>query len=50
MISEVFKTVQEEVGYLPIHQQPLSWGASDRVTVVQRPDNSLDFRYVVVNK
>ncbi len=50
MISEVFKTVQEEVGYLPIHQQPLSWGASDRVSVVQRPDNSLDFRYVVVNK
>lgn len=50
MIAEAFKLVQDEVGYLPLHQQPLSWGASDRVTVNQRADNQLDFRYVVVNK
>ncbi|MBL4666039.1 MAG: ABC transporter substrate-binding protein [Sneathiella sp.] len=50
MIKEAFKIVQDEYGYLPLHQQPLSWGASDRVTVNQRADNVLDFRYVVVNK
>lgn len=48
MISQAFKIVQDEVGYLPIHQQPLSWGVSDRVTVNQRADNALDYRYVVV--
>ncbi|MBO6826416.1 MAG: ABC transporter substrate-binding protein [Sneathiella sp.] len=50
MIAEIFKIVQEEYGYLPLHQQPLSWGVSDRVSVVQRADNQLDFRYVVINK
>jgi peptide/nickel transport system substrate-binding protein len=50
MIKEIFSIVKKEYGYLPIHQQPLSWGVSDRVTVSQRADNALDFRYVVVNK
>jgi peptide/nickel transport system substrate-binding protein len=36
------------VGHIPLHQQPLSWGVSDRVNVNQRPDNVLDLRYVVV--
>jgi len=48
MIKEVFKIHQDEVGHIPLHQQPLSWGVSDRVTVNQRPDNVLDLRYVVV--
>jgi len=48
MIKEAFKIVKDEYGYLPIHQQPLSWGVSDRVSVNQRADNALDFRYVVV--
>ncbi|MBL4739885.1 MAG: ABC transporter substrate-binding protein [Sneathiella sp.] len=50
MIKEIFQIVKDEYGYLPLHQQPLSWGVSDRVTVSQRADNGLDFRYVVVNK
>ncbi len=50
MIKEAFKLVQDDYGYLPIHQQPLSWGVSDRVTLNQRADNGLDYRYVVVNK
>jgi len=48
MIKEVFKLHQDEVGHIPLHQQPLSWGVSDRVNVNQRPDNVLDLRYVVV--
>jgi len=50
MIAEAFKIVKEDVGYMPIHQQPLSWGVSDRVTVNQRADNGLDYRYVIVNE
>ncbi|GLQ06722.1 ABC transporter substrate-binding protein [Sneathiella chinensis] len=50
MIKEAFQIVKDEVGYLPIHQQPLSWGVRDGVSVVQRADNILDFRNVVVGK
>lgn len=48
MIDEAFMIHQDEVGHIPLHQQPLSWGVSDRVEVFQRPDNVLDLRYVVV--
>ena len=47
-IDEAFQIVKDEVGYLPIHQQPLSWGVRDGVTVAQRADNVLDFRNVVL--
>ncbi|MEM8686668.1 MAG: ABC transporter substrate-binding protein [Pseudomonadota bacterium] len=50
MIDEAFKIHQDEVGHIPLHQQPLSWGISEKVSVVQRPDNVLDLRYVTVNK
>ena len=48
MIDEAFKIHKDEVGHIPLHQQPLSWGVSDKVDVVQRPDNVFDLRYVVV--
>ena len=48
MIDEAFQIVKDEVGYLPIHQQPLSWGVRDGVSVAQRADNVLDFRNVVL--
>lgn len=48
MITEAAKIIRKEVGYLPIHQQPLSWGVRDGVSVAQRPDNVLDLRYVVL--
>ena len=50
MIDEAFKIHQDEVGHIPLHQQPLSWGVSDKVDVVQRPDNVFDLRYAVVKK
>ena len=50
MIDEAFKIHAEEVGHIPLHQQPLSWGTSDKIDVVQRPDNVLDLRYVTINK
>ncbi len=50
MIDEAFKIHQDEVGHIPLHQQPLSWGVSDKVDVVQRPDNVFDLRYTIVKK
>ena len=48
MIDEAFRIVQEEYGYFPLHQQPLSWGIREGVEAAQRPDNVLDFRNVVL--
>ncbi len=48
LIDEAAKIIREEVGYLPIHQQPLSWGVRDGISVAQRPDNVLDLRNVVL--
>ena len=47
-IDEAFTILKNEYGYLPLHQQPLSWGVRDGVTVAQRADNVLDFRNVVL--
>ena len=48
MIEEAFEIHKEEVGHIPLHQQPLSWGVSDKVDVIQRPDNVFDLRSAVV--
>lgn len=48
LIDEAFSIHKAEVGHLPIHQQPLSWGVRDGVSVAQRADNVLDFRNVVL--
>ena len=48
MIEEAFRIHKDEVGHIPLHQQPLSWGVSEQVDLVQRPDNVLDLRYVTV--
>ncbi len=48
LMDEAFTILQDEVGYLPLHQQPLSWGVREGVDVVQRADNVLDFRNVVM--
>ena len=29
----------DDVGYIPLHQQPLAWGVSKTTHVIQRPDN-----------
>ena len=49
LIDEAFKIHRDEVGHIPLHQQPLSWGARDNVDVFQRPDNVFDLRYAIVN-
>lgn len=47
MISEALKIVHhDDIGYIPLHQQPLSWGVRKGVTLSQRADNALHYWYI----
>jgi peptide/nickel transport system substrate-binding protein len=48
MIDEAFTIHKEEVGHITLHQQPLSWGVSDKFDVFQRPDNVFVAYYAVM--
>ncbi len=48
LIKEAFTIVKNEYGLLPLHQQTLSWAIRSDLRVKQRPDNVLDFRYVIL--
>jgi peptide/nickel transport system substrate-binding protein len=50
MIKEALKIHQDDIGHLPLHQQSLAWGVSNKVQLVQKADNIMDFRYFVVSK
>ena len=40
--------MRSDFGYLPLHQQPMSWGVKDNIKVIQRADDVLDLRDVVL--
>lgn len=44
-IYEAFKIAHDNVYYVPLHQQGLAWGVSEKLSVAQRADNILKFRY-----
>lgn len=46
MISEAYTILHEEVSHIPLHQQGLAWGVSDKINLAQRADNVFDFRFV----
>jgi peptide/nickel transport system substrate-binding protein len=48
MINEAMSIHKEEVGHIPLHQQSLIWGASDKVDLHQSADNSFSLRWVTV--
>ena len=50
MIKEAFQMHQDDIGHLPLHQQALSWGVGDKVKLVQKADNIMDFKYITVGK
>jgi peptide/nickel transport system substrate-binding protein len=47
-IREAFKLHQDDVGHIPLHQQALAWGVSNRVSLVQLPDNRMFFKWITV--
>ena len=49
MMKEAFAIAEEEVAWLPLHQQPMSWATRDNVDVVQMPDDLLRLWLARVN-
>jgi peptide/nickel transport system substrate-binding protein len=45
MMVEAFGVAEQEVAWLPLHQQPLSWAVRDNVEVVQTPDDLVRLWY-----
>lgn len=48
MIKEALELVRQDYAYLPIHDQPLSWGARKGIQVRQRADGVLDARTIIM--
>lgn len=42
----IWRRMIDETGYIPLHQQALSWGVRKGIKLVQRPDDVLDLRFV----
>lgn len=48
LIRQVFKRHNEQVHHIPLHRQYSAWATRANVTVVHRPDNWLELRWVRV--
>ncbi len=48
MIREAFQIHAEDVGHLPLHQQQLAWGVSDKLRLVQLADNNMPFKWMSI--
>jgi peptide/nickel transport system substrate-binding protein len=48
MIEEAATILQQEVGYIPLHQQVLAWAARKNIDLVQLADNYFPLRFVRV--
>ena len=48
MIKEAYQILNDEVGYIPMHQQALAWAKKDSIDLVQRADNQFVLNYVIV--
>ena len=48
LIAEAFKIHQQDIGHIPLHQQPLVWGMKKNVELVQLANNNNFLKWVVV--
>lgn len=48
MIAEAWRIAIDDIAYIPLHQQAVSWGVRSGVTVGQRVDNVFKWRHVTV--
>jgi len=48
MIREAFIQHADDIGHLPLHQQALAWGVSNKVKVTQRADNYMLYKWMTV--
>ncbi len=49
MIREAGAILQEDFGYIPLHQQTIAWATRSNIEVVQPADNYFFLRFVKVN-
>jgi len=49
LMTEALRIVRDEVLYLPLHQQPVAWGARANVDVINFPDEFVRLWYARVN-
>ena len=47
MIKQAFQLCIDDYCYIPLHQQPLSWGVSKKLKIQQRADNQVRFEWAV---
>ena len=47
LIKQAFQVGIDDYGYIPLHQQPLSWGVSKKLKIPQRADNQIRFEWAV---
>jgi len=50
MIQKAAGLHAEDVGHIPLHQQYLAWGASKKITIAQRADNYMFYRWINVDQ
>ncbi len=48
MIDETTTLLQQDVGYLPLHQQVIVWASKSNIDLAQMPDAFLPYRTIVV--
>lgn len=47
LIAQAYRMIADDVGYIPLHQQALSWGTSRKIKLVQRPDDEMLYHWIV---
>jgi peptide/nickel transport system substrate-binding protein len=45
-IDQVIKLLQDDVGYIPLHQQGITWAARNNIQLTQPADNTFPMRWV----
>ena len=48
LIREALKAHADDIGTLPLHQQALAWGYAKKVSLVQLPNNAMNFGWITV--
>ena len=46
MVREAMKLHQDDIGHIPLHQQPLLWASRKNIELAQLPSNNMPWRYV----
>jgi len=50
LIREALAIHAEDIGHIPLYQQSLAWGVSNKVTLAQRADNFMQFKWMSISE